>query len=105
MTTAQYDTLWRITPDMLEALRKVPGAFSLLGGPIAMPEHDGKRWVCLAGGCCLTSWRSFARTNWLACFESQAYVEAIDHCCGPELAGAAFDYDTIIQHLGKGITS
>lgn len=105
MTTGAHARRWPITPELLAKLNGVPGAFALLGGPLVMPEHDGKRWVCLAGGCCLSSWLSFSGNNWLAVFEDQAYVERVDFCVGPVLAGAAFDFDTIIQHLGKGIQS
>lgn len=105
MTTGAHARRWPITPELITKLTGVPGAFALLGGPIVMPDHDGKRWVCLAGGCYLSAWRSFSTERWLAVFEDQAYEARYDLCTGAVVAGAAFDFDTIIQHLGKGIQS
>lgn len=100
-----FNRRWHITPDMVVILNKIPGAFALLGGPIAMPEHAGKLWVCLPGGCHLSAYRSFAGTNWLACFESGALVPPYDVPIGREMPGAASDLETVVQYLGKEITS
>ena len=107
MNTAPYtNTRWHIIPDLIDRLRKVPGAFALLNGPIVMPKPgDEGMWVCLAAGShlaaypCTGSIKEWERSQWHACHVTH-YRSTRE-----EFPGAAFDYDILIQHLGKGIRS